>query len=127
MSFIRRAAVVSVATVSIFAVGAGPALAHKCINPNKQGGAGAQLVVNFDDEIVWMSTGLEKRMESGVTTEENFHGLIGIDFDGDDEADMTTWIVGKYGEVPETAQYAGPACYGVTNFELYFSECVEQM
>jgi len=37
---------------------------------------------------------------------------------------MTTWIVGKYGEIPMKAQEAGAECHGVINMEAYFA-CME--
>ena len=125
MHHIRRAATVTVATVSVLAISAGSALAHQCVNPDKQAGAGAQLLIDVnDDSITFLTKGLEKRFESGVTTEDTFRGLIGLDFDSDGAADMTTWIVGKYGEIPMKAQAAGAECHGVINMEAYFA-CLE--
>ena len=125
MGHIRRAATVTVGTVSVIAVTAGSALAHQCVNPDKQPGAGAQLLIDFTDgSVTFLTKGLEKRFESGVTTEETFRGLIGFDVDGDGDADLTTWIVGKYGEIPMQAQEAGAECHGVINIDAYFG-CLE--
>lgn len=124
MRYIRRAATITVATASVLAIGAGPALAGQCVNPDKQAGAGAQVLINFTNgEVSFLTEGMEKRFESGVTTEETFRGLIGLDFDGDGEADVTTWIVGKYGEIPSKAQEVGAECHGVINADDYFG-CV---
>lgn len=125
MRFIRRAATVSVATVSVLAVSTGAALAHQCVNPDKQAGAGAQILIDFTDGgITFLTAGMEKRFASGVTTEDTFRGLIGLDFDGDGDADMTTWIVGRYGEIPQQAQAAGAECHGVISVDAYFG-CLE--
>lgn len=104
------------------------AMAHECINASKGNpGAGAQLVIGADGSIVYMTPGLAHRFEQGLIdpeTGEGFHGLIGFDYDGDGVADMTTWIVGPNDEIPIQAQLHGPACRGVTNVELYFTECL---
>ena len=108
MRHLHRAATVAAATVSVFAIGSGAAFAHQCVNPNKQAGAGAQVLIDIsDDSITFLTAGAQKRFESGVTTEDTFRGLIGLDFDGDGHADLTTFIVGKYGEIPHQAQEAG--------------------
>ena len=123
---IRRTVTVLGATTTVLALGAGSALAHECINPSKQGSAGAQVTFGEGDEPVSMTQGVEKRIEKGIIdleTGEGFHGQIGIDLDGDGVADMTTWQVTPTGSIPETAQFNGPACTGMTNLGLYFSEC----
>ena len=104
------------------------AVGHECINASKvNAGAGAQLVIGVDGSIVFMTPGLAHRFEHGLIdpeTGEGFHGLIGFDYDGDGVADMTTWLVGPDDEIPLEAQLRGPACRGVTNVELYFTQCL---
>ena len=110
---------VQVATMSLVFVGllSGTALAFECTNASKSDqAAGAQLVLGPDFQTpIYISQGLQKRLEQGVvdaeTFEEDFHGLIAFDIDGDGVADLSTWIgVGPDGEVPLAAQFAGPAC-----------------
>ncbi len=74
--------------------------------------------------ITFLTQGMRKRFESGVTTEDTFRGLVGLDFDSDGKADLTTYIVGKYGEIPMRAQEAGAECNGIVNIEAYFG-CME--
>ncbi len=65
------------------------------------------------------------RASSTPITGAGFHGLIAFDADGDGNADYSTWIdVGPDGEVPLVAQLSGPACRGLTNLFIYFTECV---
>jgi hypothetical protein len=126
-SIVRRAAIVVGATTTALALGTGSALAHECINPSKKGSAGAQITFGDGEEPVSMTKGVEKRIEKGIIdpeTGEGFHGLIGFDMDGDGVADLTTWQVTPTGSIPETAQFNGPACKGMTNVERYFSECL---
>jgi hypothetical protein len=125
MSATRRAAIGSGAAIALIVLAAAPGMAHECVNPDKQPGAGAQVIINVTtDAVTFANPGIEKRFTSGVTSEETFRGLIGLDFDGDGQADLTTWIVGKYGEIPEQAQLAGAACHGVLNIDAYFT-CME--
>jgi hypothetical protein len=104
------------------------ALGHECVNANKQPGAGAQVMINLvTGEVTPLTDGVERRLEQGLIdpdTGEGFHGLIGIDFDGDGTIDLTTWIVGVDDEIPQIAQFSGPACQGVTNIGDYFTECL---
>lgn len=108
---------------------ASSALAHECVNASKSDqGAGAQVLIDDSTgEIVWMTEGLANRLEQGVIdpdSGEGFHGLIAFDATGDGIADYSTWIdVGPDGEVPLVAQLSGPACRGLTNLFLYFTEC----
>jgi hypothetical protein len=109
----------------------GTALAHECINASKSDQtAGAQLILGPDFETpIYISQGLQERLEKGVITEETFgeqfHGLVAFDTDGDGVADLSTWIgVGPDGEVPLVAQLAGPTCRGLTNIGIYVEECL---
>lgn len=122
----RRIATGALATVAALTLSAGPALAHECINPNKQAVAGAQIVFG-ETEILYISKGLQNRIDQGLVdldSGEGFSGLIGFDMDGDGVGDLTTWIVGPTGEIPESAQYNGAACYGVINIDDWFEECM---
>lgn len=127
MRVMRRAAVGSLAATAAVVLMAGPALAHECVNASKKADAGAQIVFGVTGDVVYVSKGLQSRIDQGLVdleSGEGFHGLIGFDMDGDNVADLTTWIVGPNGEIPLKAQYNGPACKGVTNIDLYFSECM---
>jgi hypothetical protein len=128
MRLLRRAAVTAVAASAAITLSAGPSLAHECVNASKNGGAGAQIVFSSTGDVEWISQGLQKRIDAGLVdldSGEGFHGLIGLDMNDDGTADLTTWIVGPDGEVPEKAQYNGPVCKGVTNIDLYFSQCLQ--
>jgi hypothetical protein len=125
MNTMGRGALTVGASIAAIVAGAAPSLAHACVNPDKQPGAGAQVIINTaTDSVTFANPGIEKRFTSGLTSGETFRGLIGLDFDGDGQAEVTTWIVGKYGEIPMQAQLAGAACHGVLNFEDYFA-CME--
>ena len=107
---------------------ASSALGHECVNASKSDqAAGAQILIGPTGEIVWTTEGLAARLAEGVVdpdTGAGFHGLIAFDADGDGNADYSTWIdVGLDGEVPLVAQLSGPACRGLTNLFIYFTEC----
>lgn len=125
---LRRSIIVGGLALAISMISAAPAFAFECFNASKKNqGAGAQIVMGSDDEVVYITPGLEKRLEQGLIdpdTGEGFHGLIGFDFDGDGVADFSTWIgVGPDGEIPLQAQFAGPACRGLTNIGVYIEQC----
>jgi hypothetical protein len=109
---------------------ASTALGHECINASKSDqAAGAQVLIDATTgEIIWMTEGIANRLAKGVidpNTSEGFHGLVAFDATGDGAADFSTWInVGPDGEVPLVAQLSGPACRGLTNIGIYFSECL---
>lgn len=108
---------------------AGPALADNCTNASKKyADSGAQIVFGPDDEVLFISKGLQNRISQGLVdfdTGEGFHGLIAFDEDGDGVADASTWIgVGPEGEIPVEAQFRGPACRGLTNIGVYFEQCL---
>ena len=104
------------------------ALANECMNASKQPEAGAQAVINFvTGEVEVLTEGLQRRIDQGLVdpaTGEGFHGLIGFDFNGDGTVDATSYIVGPDDHIPELAQFNGPACHGVTNIGVFFTECV---
>jgi len=125
----RRTVFVTAMTVVLVALFSATALAFECTNVSKSDpAAGAQVLFGPDDQPIWVSKGLQNRIDRGIVdpeTGEGFHGIIAFDFDGDDIADASTYIgVGPDGEIPLVAQFAGPACRGMTNLGIYFSECV---
>jgi len=123
-----RLLLASVAVTTALLAAAGPAWAHECVNPDKNQAAGVQVVIDVNtEEIVWISDGLQQRIEQGLVdpdTGEGFSGLLGFDLDGDGTADLSTFIVGPNMEIPEEAQFNGPACHGITNVEVFFTQCV---
>jgi hypothetical protein len=121
---IKALLVAGATTVMVFTSSA--AFGHECINASRNGVAGAQLVLGQNDEPIWISNGLQHRIDQGVVdfeTGEGFHGLVGFDIDGDGVGDLATWIVGPNDELPDQAQWNGPTCKGVTNIEAWFEEC----
>jgi hypothetical protein len=128
MTTIRRLAVATIATGAVLMLAAGPGSAHECINASKQNqAAGVQLVLNEQDEIVWVSKGLQGRIDRGLVdlaTGEGFSGLIGFDADGDNAADFATFIVGPNDEIPLQAQLNGATCKGIVNIGVWFEECM---
>ena len=104
-------------------------MAHECVNASKgDQAAGAQAVIDWNTgAILWMTEGLAARLANGVidpATTEGFHGLVAFDATGDGVADFSTWIdVGPGGSVPLVAQLSGPACQGLTNLFIFFTEC----
>ncbi len=127
----RRSMFVTAIAMLLSLLIAAPALAHECVNASKSDqSAGAQVILGPDFETpIYISQGLQQRLENGVVdfeTGEGFHGIIGFDFDGDGTADVSTWVgVGPEGEIPLAAQFAGPACRGLTNIGVYLTQCVD--
>jgi hypothetical protein len=128
-STLRRSAIVGVAVPSVLALAAGTASAHQCVNASKQNqAAGVQIVFGDGEDPVWVSKGLQKRIDAGLVdmaTGEGFHGLIGLDMDGDAVADLGIYIVGPTGEIPPEAQAGGNPCRGITDIGTYFAQCME--
>lgn len=125
----RRSIFVSSVALLISVLIAAPALAHQCTNASKSDpAAGAQIVFGPDMQPIFIAKGLLNRIERGLVdaeTGEGFHGIIAFDMDGDGEADASTWIgVGPDGQIPLEAQFAGPACRGLTNVGVYLTQCV---
>jgi hypothetical protein len=118
----------SVAAAAALLAAAGPAWAHECVNANKNQASGVQVVIDANTgELVWVSQGLQQRIAQDLVdpdTGEGFSGLLGFDLDGDAVADVSTFIVGPDMEIPEQAQLNGPACHGITNVEVFFTQCV---
>lgn len=127
MRTITRLSISTVAAGAAFFLSAGVASAHECTNADKPAGAGAQVIINAETgEIEWATKGLQNRFAQGLidpATGEGYHGLIGLDFDGDGTADVSTYIVGPNGELPETAQSNGATCHGIVFIGDYFSLC----
>ena len=125
----RRSIMIGATALTLSIIAAAPAVATECINASKKDqAAGAQVMFGPDDEIVFITKGLQNRVDQGLVdpdTGEGFHGLIAFDFDGDGQADASTWMgVGPDGEIPLEAQFRGPACRGLTNIGIYFEQCV---
>ena len=105
------------------------ALAHECTNASKSDPtAGAQIVIGANGEILFATEGVRNRIEQGLvdpSSGEGFRGIVAFDIDGDGVADASTWFgVGPDGEIPLVAQFKGPACKGLTNLGIYFTQCV---
>ena len=115
---IRRLSTTLAAVTAIMMIG-GPASAHYCTNASKSPDAGIQVLIDATTgEVVWASKGVVKRFEIGQIdpeTGEGFHGLVGIDFDGDGSADASVYSgVGPDGSLPDGAVFNGPTCRGIT-------------
>jgi hypothetical protein len=127
----RRIIMGAAAAVAMSLVLATSALAMDCANASKNQAAGVQAVFDINTfQPVWISKGLQQRIDQGIVdpqTGAGFHGLLGIDIDGDGVADVSTWAgVGPEGEeIPTTAQENGPACRGLTSIFVYLTTCVE--
>jgi hypothetical protein len=125
----RRSIVIGAATLALTMVAAAPAVATECFNASKKDQtAGAQIVLG-PNGILYVTEGLLNRFDQGLVdpdTGEGFHGVVAFDFDGDGQADFTTWAgVGPDGEeIPLEAQFRGPACRGLTNIGIYLEQCV---
>jgi hypothetical protein len=124
----RRLLLGSVAATTALLAAAGPAWAHECGNADKNQAAGVQVVIDVNTgAIVWLSNGLQHRIDQGLVdpeTGEGFSGLLGFDLNGDGVTDVSTYIVGPNAEIPEEAQFNGAACHGVINLEAFFTQCV---
>jgi hypothetical protein len=127
MRVTRRLALGGIAAAATIVLTAGPGLAHECINASRNGTAGAQIILGADDSVLWISNGLQSRIDRGLVdleTGEGYSGLVGFDIDGDGVGDVATWIVGPNGELPLKAQFNGDPCKGATNIGLWFEQCM---
>lgn len=130
MGIVKRAVIVTTGAVAGLVLSAGPALADNCTNASKKyADSGAQIVFGPNDEVLFITQGLENRISQGIVDPESgegFHGIIAFDDDGDGVADASTYIgVGPEGdELPIEAQFRGPACRGITNLGIYFEQCL---
>ena len=74
---------------ALFISNGGVALAHECVNISKleqNPGAGAQVVIGENDDIVFATNGVMNRIQKGLIdpeTGDGFHGIIGFDGNGD--------------------------------------------
>jgi hypothetical protein len=127
MTSIRLIVGAAIVAPAALVLAAGPATAHECVNASKKNvAAGVQIVLNDQDEIVWLTKGLQTRIDQGLVnpdTGEGFHGLVGFDIDGDGAADIATYIVGPNDELPEQAQDNGATCQGIINIAVWFEQC----
>ena len=124
---VRRVSMGAIALLAATLIAAGPVWAGDCTNANKNPAAGVQVVIDGNTGgIVWVSDGLQHRIDRGVVnpdTGEGFHGLLGLDFNGDAVADLTTFIVGPNAALPDQAQLNGAACHGIISIEALFTQC----
>jgi hypothetical protein len=121
----RKVVAMAAGVAGIVGLTAGPAFAHECVNASKKDPTAGAQIIQDDDDVVFATTGLVNRFEKGLIGPEGegFHGVFG--FVLGDGSTLSTYIVGPDGEIPLQAQLNGPACKGITNIEVYFSECVE--
>ena len=128
IKMVRRVSLGAVALMTAALLAAGPVWANNCMNADKNQTAGVQVVIDGNTgAIVWISNGLQHRIDRGLVnpaTGEGFSGLLGFDFNGDAVADVSTFIVGPNFELPEQAQLNGAACHGVISIEAFFTQCV---
>jgi hypothetical protein len=111
-----------VAALATVAMG-GTAFADHCTNiqrdthdPSK----GVQVVINAtDDSIESANAGVVNRVGQGLidpATGAGFHGIVGLDFDGDGTVDAVTYIVGPEGDaLPDTAINNGSPDHGIVD------------
>ena len=105
----------------LFFASSGQALAHQCCNVSKNEqnpGAGAQVVIDDEDNIVFATNGLINRVDRGLVDPESgegYHGVVAFDVDGDGEADFSTYQVTPGDEIPPQAQQNGSPDDGIVN------------
>ena len=111
----RRAFTFTSMLLATIAIGAAPALAGFCFVENKPVGPGQQAVIDLTDPTFETFTILNKsaehRNENSFTDDGTPHlaGFLGVDIDGDGEADGEFLIPGTpEGHLPEGALTAGP-------------------
>jgi hypothetical protein len=125
-----RTLLTSAAAAGALLLAAPAAVAHQCVNASKPQDAGVQLIVDVSTEegsVSWVSAGLQKRIDRGLVdfeTGAGFHGIVGLDFDGDGIVDVSTYIVGPNSEIPLPAQFNGATCKGIVNIGTFFAECM---
>jgi hypothetical protein len=127
IKLIRRVSLGAITLLVAAVLAAGPAMAFHCTNADKNAAAGVQAVFDANFQVVWISDGLQHRIDQGIVdfaTGEGFHGLLGFDLDGDGVADVTTFDVGPNMALPEVAQMRGAPCHGIVSIEFFFSQCL---
>jgi hypothetical protein len=110
----------AVIAVAVAVSSAGVASAFECFNASKNGnnpGAGAQVVLDPNDEIFSATNGLMKRVEKGIVdpdTGEGYHGVLAF---ADENGDIigSTYIVTPQDEIPLQAQFNGSPDHGIIN------------
>ena len=121
---VRRLTTTAVTAISVMGLTAGPALAHHCINPNKQPTAGAQVTLgapSFDP--VAHTDVFQKRIDRLGFDEAlaSYAGPVGIDLDGDMVADVSTYQVTPTGSLPDGAVLNGSECNGIIDPGAFMS------
>src|SRR5262245_43154913 len=124
---IRKVSLGAITLMAAAVLASGPAMAFHCTNADKNAAAGVQAVFDVNFNVVWISAGLQHRIDQGLvdfSTGEGFHGLLGFDLDGDGVADLTTFDVGPNMQLPEAAQLAGAPCHGIVSIDFFFANCL---
>jgi hypothetical protein len=119
---LKAAAGGGVAVLAVVAL-SGTAFADHCTNIQRDShdpSKGVQVVINgTDDSIESANPGVLNRVDNGIidpATGEGFHGLIGLDLDGDLTVDVMTYQVGPDGDaLPETAIDNGSPDHGIVD------------
>lgn len=114
---LRKLVAVPIAVLGVVLLTGSSAFAHQCTNANRSAQAHFQVVLGDDGEPVSATQGFINRAEKGLlgVDGERFHGVLGLDFDGDGVADFSTFIVGPNGELPHTAQENGSPDHGIVH------------
>jgi hypothetical protein len=113
-----------VAVAATFAMG-GTAWADHCTNIQKDmhdPSKGVQVIINdTDGSIEWANAGVQNRVANGLIDPESgegFHGLVGIDLDGNQTVDVMTYIVGpEHDALPDTAISNGSPDHGIVGLD----------
>jgi hypothetical protein len=121
---LKAAAGAGVAVMAVVAMG-GTAFADHCTNierDSRDPSKGVQVVINgTDGSIESANAGVENRIAQGLidpATGEGFHGLVGLDLNGDNTVDVMTYLVGPDGDaIPETAIQNGSPDHGIVGIE----------
>jgi hypothetical protein len=104
---------------------AGSAFADHCTNAQRDQhdpSKGVQVVLDVsgaEASIESANQGVINRIDNGIIdpeTGEGFHGLVGLDFDGDQTVDVMTYQVGPDGDaLPQTAIDNGSPDHGIVD------------
>jgi hypothetical protein len=123
---LKAAAGAGVAVVAVVTM-SGTAFADHCTNIQRDAhdpSKGVQVVINATDgSIEWANAGVQNRIAHGhidPATGEGFHGLMGLDFDGDNTVDAMTYLVGPNNSLPETAIQNGSPDHGIVDIGAAF-------
>jgi hypothetical protein len=118
----KAVAAVGITTLATVAM-TGTALADHCTNISKDAhnpAGGAQVTVNTTTGAIESAKpGVLNRINNGLidpNTGAGLHGQVGLDFDGDGVADVTTFFVGPDGDaLPDTAIMNGSPDHGIVS------------